>query len=628
MATVVQEKPQVKPAIERIVEQIAEQSGQALDPERLRVKIGQRIPYGELASGKRRDQLTEAETDAILSAIKEPVKLPPGVSAEDYEGSRPGIEISVGNPSNGYEALFREERDGVISTNSFQLEQQSQVEVQEPLPQPELQTEAVGHEAYSLEGDRLVEAPVAADTPQEYLGQDRAAEASVMVEPAPAVVIEPEPADELIGDTLVAAAAQTEALPTLLQEIANPLNHEVSEPIEAGLGAYTVKLDGSNATVSKGEEVLLEVTGGQVTQSSLSEKDTQALQTLLQRSSVSAESWTVPVQTPEPELMAEEPHPAIAVAQQQIAALPESRAKQFFQKLGADLGGQATRAVQSVRQGLESEQFKALQQKAVGAVQSAPEKSAEAIGRGLEQTGRWVATRPEAIQNAATAVREASAQSAERVGGALEKAGQWLSSRPETIREQRAAKTALALFAKGYNRTQEGSYEHGGMKVAAKDGDQLSLSDAKTGEPLMSFKVEPSPTPGQAKLTVTEKNISPEQYRALDAIAKAGESVRGSPEAEMQHAQKSEQFAQFSKAVASAMGSSDCKTQHYRIEVGDDSLKISDSKSGREVYRQEGSQIESRLEQKDFGRVAQALNSLAQPATQTPVSQPNQAEIG
>lgn len=624
MATVVQEKPQVKPAIERIVEQIAEQSGQALDPERLRVKIGQRIPYGELASGKRRDQLTEPETDAILSAIKEPVKLPPGVSAEDYEGSRPGIEISVGDPSNGYESLFREERDGVISVNSLQLEQQSQAEA----TIPELQTEVAGHEAYSLDGDRLVEAPVAADTSEVYLGQDRTAETSVMVEPTPAVTIEPEPSDELSGDTLVAAAVQTEAFPNLLKEIVNPLNRETSEPIEAGLGAYTIKLDGANATVSKGEEVLLEATGGQVTQSSLSEKDTQALQTLLQRSSVSAESWTVPVQTPEPELMAKEPHPAIAVAQKQIEALPESRAKQFFQKLGADLGAQATRAVQSVRQGLESEQFKALQQKAVGAVQSAPEKSAETIGRGLEQTGRWVATRPEAIQNAATAMREASAQSAEKVGGALEKAGQWLSSRPETIREQRAAKTALALFAKGHNRTQESSYEHGGMKVAVTGADELSLSDAKTGDTLMRFKVESSSEPGQAKLTVTEKNISSEQYRALDAISKAGEPVRGSPEAEMQHAQKSEQFAQFSKAVASAMGSSDCKTQHYRIEVGDDSLKISDSKSGREVYRQEGSQIESRLEQKDFGRVAQALNSLAQPVTQTPVSQPNQAEIG
>ena len=628
MATVVQEKPQVKTAIERIVEQVSEQSGQALDPERLRVKIGQRIPYGELASGERRDQLTEAETDAILSAIKEPVKLPPGVSAEDYEGSRPSIEISAGDPSNGYKALFREERDLVISVNRFQLEQQSQTEVTASEPQLELQTEVAGHEAYSLEGDRLAKAPVAADTSQEYLGQARAAEASAMVEPAPAVEIKPEPADELSGDTLVADAVQTEALPALLQEIANPLNREISEPIEAGLGAYTIKLDGPNATVSKGKEVLLEATGGQVTQSSLSEKDTQALQTLLQRSSVSAESWTVPVQTPEPELMAKEPHPALAVAQQQIAALPESRAKQFFQKLGADLGAQATRVAQSVRQGLESEQFKALQQKAVGAVQSAPEKSAEAIGRGLEHTGRWVATRPEAIQNAAAAVREASAQSAEKVGGALEKAGQWLSSRPEAVREQRAAKTALALFAKGYSRTQESSYEHGGMKVALTGAEELSLSDAKTGDTLMRFKVEPSDTPGQAKLRVTEKNISSEQYRALDAIAKAGEPVRGSPEAEAQHVQKSERFAQFSKAVASAMGNVDCKTQHYRIEVGDASLKISDLKSGREVYRQDGGKVESRLEQKDFERVAQALNSLEQPAPQTTASQPNQAEVG
>lgn len=623
MVALVQENPQVqvKTPVDRIIEQIAEQSGQSLDAERLRIQLGRRIQYGELASGEQRDRLDEAEASSVLAAIKEPAT--PGVDAEDYEGGVANIRISVGDPDVGYETLFSQERDGVISTNHFQLEQQAQSES----TTANLQVEDIDSRSYELAGDRLVETSVAEAAIQGAPAQptvDPVESAGAAIKPD-AVASEISPStNELPGDDLVTGVVRDQEMVYLIPAMVDPLG--AGAPSVSELGGYQIEVDGRNATVSTGGTVLLQVSDGKVSQSALPERDAKALQTLLQRSS--AESWTVPVQTPDPNLMAKEPHPAIALAQQQIEALPEGRPKQFFQKLGEDLGAQVDRAAQSVRQGLESEQFKALQQKAVAAAQAAPEKSAEVIGRGLEQTGQWVASRPEAIQNAAAAIRAASEKSAKRVGGALEKAGQWLASRPETIREQRAAKTALALFAKGFNRTQESSYEHGGMKVAVAGGNELSLSDAKTGNALMRFKVESSPTPGQPKLTVTEKNISPEQYRALDAVAKSGETVRGSAEGEAQHAQKSERFAQFSKTIASAMGSADCETKHYRIEVGDDSLKISDSKSGREVYRQDGDQVESRLGQKDFERVDQALSKLEQSAVEATVLQPKQAVIG
>lgn len=593
MVAVVQENPQVqvKTNVERIIEQIAEQSGQTLDAEQLRIQIGRRIQYGELASGEQRNRLNDSETSSVLAAMKEPITQ--GVNAEDYEDSVPNIRISVGNPDIGYETLFSQERDGIISVNRTQPEQQANVESATTNPQ----VEGVDSESSELTGDRLIETSVAEAIPQDATAQPL----SYPVEPAvasSAVATEVGPsANNLTSDDLASRVVRDQEVAYSIPEMVDPLG--TGTPSVSGLGDYRIKAEGSNATVLKGDKVLLQITDGKVSQSALPERDAQALQTLLQRSSVTAESWTVQVQIPDPNLMAKKPHPAVAVAQQQIEALPEGRAKQFFQKLGADL-----------------------------AVQTVPEKSAEVVARGLEQAGRWVATRPEAIKNAIAAIQAASERSAERVGGALEKAGQWLASRPEMIREQRAAKTALALFAKGFNRTQESSYEHGGMKVAVAGGNELSLSDAKTGDTLMRFRVESSPTPGQPKLTVTEKNISPEQYRALDTAAKSAEIVRGSAEGEAQHAQKSERFAQFSKAIASAMGSAECKTEHYHIEVGDDSLKISDSKSGREVYRQDGNQVESRLGQKDFERVDQALSKLEQPDVQKAVSQPNQTEIG
>ncbi|MGB3548462.1 MAG: hypothetical protein WBA17_15925, partial [Saprospiraceae bacterium] len=426
MVAVVQENPQVqvKTNVERIIEQIAEQSGQTLDAEQLRIQIGRRIQYGELASGEQRNRLNDSETSSVLAAMKEPITQ--GVNAEDYEDSVPNIRISVGNPDIGYETLFSQERDGIISVNRTQPEQQANVESATTNPQ----VEGVDSESSELTGDRLIETSVAEAIPQDATAQPL----SYPVEPAvasSAVATEVGPsANNLTSDDLASRVVRDQEVAYSIPEMVDPLG--TGTPSVSGLGDYRIKAEGSNATVLKGDKVLLQITDGKVSQSALPERDAQALQTLLQRSSVTAESWTVQVQIPDPNLMAKKPHPAVAVAQQQIEALPEGRAKQFFQKLGADL-----------------------------AVQTVPEKSAEVVARGLEQAGRWVATRPEAIKNAIAAIQAASERSAERVGGALEKAGQWLASRPEMIREQRAAKTALALFAKGFNRTQESSYEHG-----------------------------------------------------------------------------------------------------------------------------------------------------------------------
>lgn len=572
MVAVVQKKPQVQKAVERIVAQIAQQSGQPLAIERMRIQIGRRIQYGELANGNRRDDLTNDATAAILSAIKEPVTQ--GIDPEDYEGSRPNIRISVGDPQNGYETLFSQERDGNISINRCQVEQQAQANSSPIAP------ESQGEAAYKLDGNGRSETSVVADALEAYA--------------APAIATESKPPDDLAGDHLITTTVQAEDLLDLLPEVVNPLKQKMSKPIEAGLGDYTIQLDGKDATVLKGDEVLFKTTNGQVTQSRLSQKDTQALQSLLQNSSPFAESWSVPIQTVDPTLITSETSPAIAVAQQQIAALPEGQSKRFFEKLGADLDQQVERATQAVQRGLKSEPF----QNARAVAQTMPEKMTVLAGRSME------------------------------------KAGQWLASRPEKIREQRAARATLTMVMEGIDRTHETSFKQGGFVVGIDEKTkQFSLSNAETGETLLRFKAEKSPIPGMPKLTITEKgDISPMQYQAFDAVARSGEVVRGSPEAETRHAALSKGFADFCRTFAKAQESHDCKTKHYRIETDGDGLKISSLKNGRELYRQDGEQISSRLGQKDFEKfgLAQTLVERSAAPLKSAVNSPQttSAELG
>lgn len=603
VAVPVREKVEAKTPVEMLIERITDSIGQeAAD---LRIQLGRRVVQGTLSSGEQRQELTEEQARIIAEALQNSAA--DGLDPTVYAKKVPDIQISVGS-----EVLFRQERYGNVSINNLQLEQQ--------IPSVPSSLVHQVEQIDSLNDNHLTEAvPIEAT---------RQAPVELSIEPpvsesATAAAIA---AAELKGDGLIQASVEANEIADSLSGLVNPLGDKKLQPSKTGLGAYTITVENSNATVSKGSEVLLQITDGNVIQSSLNRDDAKALQVLVQSSS-EPQSWTVPVQAANPNLVDAEIPPAIKIAQEQVEALPEGRTKKFLRKIGADLATQAVNLVQSVRRGLESEEFNAVREKVSAAVQAAPEKSVEGLGRGLEILGRGIAAAPEEIQKAATVIRAASEYSAQQVGGGIEKSGQWLASRPEAIREQRAARTALSLFQQGFKRTQERSYEQGGFKVAFEGSQQFSLSNAETGKALMRFQLEESSL-GKSGVRVTEKDMSLEQYQALDAVEKKAEPVRGSAAAESHHVQKSEQVAQFCTAIAAAMESADCKTKYYRIQSQEDSLKISDLKSGREVYRQEGSQIESHLEKKDFDRFTQALQTLSPSVQQATVSQLHQAEIG
>ncbi|MGF1497847.1 MAG: hypothetical protein ACFB8W_13635 [Elainellaceae cyanobacterium] len=83
--------------------------------ESLKIQIGRRLVYGQMARGEFRNELTSESIKAIASAIQKPVD--EGVDPSRYRNKVPAIEISQGDL-----VLFRQEGDGVVTVNQIRLE--------------------------------------------------------------------------------------------------------------------------------------------------------------------------------------------------------------------------------------------------------------------------------------------------------------------------------------------------------------------------------------------------------------------------------------------------------------------------------------------------------------------------
>lgn len=426
-----------------------------------------------------------------------------------------------------------------------------------------------------------------------------------------AVPFSPVQTDLSESDILIAVRRIAQAAESLM----NPLGQEEPAPTVAAIGAYQLHLDSDTLTISKDENVVVQIVDGQIQPSSnATSADIQVFEGWARNSQGVWEGQKVPLEemshfmwqadTQMSESSDAHRVNAFEVAKQQIAQLQESNSKAFFQNLFEDLSKQAVQAVrkmvaegtksafQGVKQGLESDQFKTFQKQTAQALQ---EKTERAI---------------------------------EKTGYSLEKAGQWLASRPEAIREHRAARIAYDLFEQGFARTQEQKYELNGFKVELQGRNTLVLRDANTNRELMRFKAEKLLF-GEPRITIfarAKEGISREQYQAIDQVRQDKGSVRGSPTAEARHAEKSTAFGSAARMVAEFNEANDYSGKYYRIQISPDSLTIT-AKDGRGiVYQEQGNQVQSKLEQQDFGRFAQAIRTIEQ--QQPNLSQQRQVEIG
>ncbi|MGB3491231.1 MAG: hypothetical protein WBA57_00780 [Elainellaceae cyanobacterium] len=564
-------QPMADSAQDRLMQTLAES---AASEESLRIYLGRRIVFGELASGEQRRELSEDRAEMILAAIAEPSD--PGVS--EALDKVPAIEIRQGD-----EIIFRQERDGGVSVNAFQQEQTAEAVI-------------------SLESMPNSEGQIT----DPWLGLDE--------------------------------VVDLEAIAQITQTLIDPLG-EQTPLTEASLGDLDLRQDGEFLSLMQDETVLLTAVNGRV--ESPEQVSSQATETLqgwvkenvwvwreislteaVPESNFEAKSTanvaskagvdlppkessvrvSSPSESPQ-KLQQKFPEPkmnqhldAIHVVQMQFAAMAESPARQFFQRLAEDLGEQATKSMGQLRRGLESDEFKVLPQTLSNAAQEGLTKTVESMGHGLEKGGQWIASRPDALK-----------ETIETFGHRLERAGQWLSSRPQAIQEQRMARAALEVFNRGFARTQETAYEYQGFRVATQGQDRFTLSDARTQTALLQFEVERADAgDGSPKVTVTNRgDVSLEQQRAIASMRHSPEPVLGSAEAEQKHAKQSQQIEFLAKSLAEVLGTDDYQGKHYRVQVGDDAVSIIANDGRGEVFRQLGDQVNSKLEQTDFQRFAQ-----------------------
>jgi hypothetical protein len=199
----------------------------------LRIQLGQRVVYGQLADGTIRRELNPNSLKVILDAIQQPIT--PGVDPDAYRGKVPAIEIRDRGT-----VLFREERDGTVTVNQIQMQIGEATERVEPaVPK----TFANGRNG---------------KTPEAQL---------------PDLMVDPE------------AVAQIAA------RLINPLRE--AKPIydAVAVGDYRIKQSGHHLSVSRDDQVILVVRDGAVVSSQLQDSDRAAFLELDTRlsSAVSAE---------------------------------------------------------------------------------------------------------------------------------------------------------------------------------------------------------------------------------------------------------------------------------------------------------------------------------------------------
>jgi hypothetical protein len=239
----------------------------------LRIQIGQRVVYGQLADGTIRRELNPNSLKVILDAIQQPVT--PGIDPDAYRGKVPAIEIRDRGT-----VLFREERDGVITVNQIQM----QIGETEEKAQP-----AVPSPALNGRNGKTPEAP------------------------SPDLTVTPE----------VVAQVDPEAVAQIATRLINPLNE--AKPIydAVAVGDYRIKQGGHHLSVSRDDQVLLVMRDGAVVSNQLQDTDRAAFLELETRLSPAVAAEVAP---PELSRNGSTP-PAIAVLNREMERSENSPTK-------------------------------------------------------------------------------------------------------------------------------------------------------------------------------------------------------------------------------------------------------------------------------------------------------------
>ncbi|MEO0825341.1 MAG: hypothetical protein AAFY67_06735 [Cyanobacteria bacterium J06642_9] len=480
--------------------------------ETLRIQMGRRLVYGQMASGAFRNELNAGSMRLILDAVQRPVT--PGASLEAYQGKVPAIEIR-----NGEDILFREERDGTVTVNQIQFQ----------LDQPAL-------------------------SPLKLAPESQNGRAAIASE-APTTIQAIEDADWKADD-----------IAQIASHLLNPFGADQPIYKSVALQGYTIDQDGNQLTVAREGQFIVVAENDAIVENNITQQDWQCFQRI-QRGLLVQQ----PVPQPAAELNGKQDGqratvltlqdsradkdvpPAIAVLQNQLAKLPEGPTKTLLQTTAQVWQKQLQPGLQSgLKQGMD-----------------------------------------------------------------------WLASRSQAFRQDSAARAALDLFNRGYERTGEKAYAVEGFRLSLQGLNLYTLSDSKGT--LLRFQAFQSPIPGirRQTLKILDDNGAAQPSRLTPAVVGSLRELQRNPHAmprgnldqEAVYAAKTNKVEKTVQTFLTTQVRAnvwDREGGRYRFELGDgETLRIIDKQGDRGlVYQRHKGEVYSRLGAADFAHFDQLANRL------------------
>jgi hypothetical protein len=549
---------QVAQRVPAILKLAANNSASNARGDSLRIKLGRRLVYGQLADGPFRHELDANSLKVIADALQRPVT--PDIDPAKYANKVPAIEIFQGDI-----LLFREERDGTVTTNEiqFQVEQENQTT----------------QESQVKRDSQSVQIQVAQGQTTQRQTEQTPAPVSVV---APAKQTNPELMSEEADNTFTVNKA--DQILRTAEYLINPLRQEEGMYDAVSVQGYQIKQSEQHVTVSQGERLILVARGGEVMSDQVTDQDWAALNQI-----------RVPERFPQPALDA-------------VQSSQDS--------LGTEESPHATN-------GAVPKETKVIEPSEKVVEATIPQAAAFSV---LEREMQKLPNGPtrELLQ---TTLQDWKQQAGQWLATKLHESQNWLKNQQTILQNQRLASAVQQLFQRGYERTGEHSYQMRGCTITREGQNLYVLRDA-AGE-LMQFKTSKILGLGRRLevLSVSDRLTQDQRHSLLSAQSDQTMTPQSSLDVEAAYARKTRQVEkttrQFLKDFAYANVWSKEGGQ-FKLEVGQgDLLRITDKQNGRGVvFQRQNGEVSSKLNGQDFAhfeRLATKMEGMAprqdQPAT-------------
>ena len=511
----------------------------------LRIKMGRRLVYGQLADGPFRHELDANSLKVIADALQRPASL--DFDPAKYERKVPAIEIFQDDI-----LLFREERDGTVTTNEihFQVERETQTAQQEQPTQSFVEAPHIEPELNSTQAYVPVEASVVenAFTPDVEDGES------------------------------CFTVGRADQLLTTAEYLINPLRQEKGMYDAVSINGYQIKQSGQHITVSQGDRLLLVARSGEIMSDQVAEQDWAAFSQI-----------QVPDRFPQPP--SEVSLPSQNTVQEASYVENDAAFTEPYTVQEASHVENGTVLTEPQMSQIPEETPEGVDQQA--AVFSVLERENQKLPDGPTR---------KLLQDT---VRDWKQQASQWLSNKLETVAGWLKNQRLALQDQRLAGAVQQLFRRGHDRTGEHSYQVKGCTITRRSQNLYTLQDA-AGE-LMQFKA--SKTLGLGRrlevISVSDRITTGQRESLLSAASNPLLMPQSSLDVETAYAKKTRQAEnttrQFLKSFVFAKSWSKEGGQ-FKLEVGEgDLLRITDKQNGRGIiFQRQNGEVFSKMGSQDF----------------------------